>query len=324
MEVVTLQVMKVTELIGGGGTAFSFEILPPRKGESIEALEEVIEALRRFEPRYINITTHRSEPVLRETVHGARIDMVRRRPGAVAVAAALQMKYGIPIVPHILCLGFSGMETEYVLLDLQFLGIENLLLLRGDRLKAGSMVKDADTDCYMHTTELIEQVNRFNDGYFLDGSRFDGLKHRFSFGVGCYPEKHDEAPNIESDLRWFRKKVEMGADYGVTQMFFDNKKYFDFVDRCRSMGIGCPIIPGIKPLVSKRQLTSLPRAFHCDIPLELSDGMMQARSAEEEFEVGVEWCVRQCKELMAAGVPSLHFYTSGRAKSVEAVAERIY
>lgn len=317
--------MKVTDLIRGHGTAFSFELLPPRKGESIEVLEGVVETLLKFEPRYINITTHRSEPRLRSLPNGGvKVEMLRRRPGAVAVAAALQYKYGVPIVPHVLCLGFSALETEYVLLDLQFLGIENLFLVRGDRLKAGNIVRDADTDCHMHTTELQEQINGFNDGYFLGGERFDGVRRKFSYGVACYPEKHDESPNLESDLRWFKRKVEMGAEYGVTQMFFDNRKYFEFVKLCRESGIACPIIPGIKPLVNKRQLSMIPASFHCDIPLELSEAMMGAKGEDEEFEVGVEWCARQCKELMAHGVPSIHFYTSSRAKSVEAVASRIY
>ena len=316
--------MKITELISGKPAAFSFEVLPPRKGEGIKSLEATVETLLKYQPRYINITTHHSEPVYRKRSDGlVEVEMLRRRPGTVAVAAALQYKYGLPVVPHILCSGFTKAETEYVLLDLQFLGISNLLLLRGDAQKGDSQFR-SEPDGYVHTTELQEQVNRFNEGYFLSGDAMAEPGEGFSYGVACYPEKHDEAPNISSDIRWLRRKVELGAEYAVTQMFFDNRKYFSFLRRVREEGIDVPIIPGIKPIISQRQLVSIPRSFHCDIPEEFTSEMMKATTREAQFQVGVEWAVAQCRELMAQGVPSIHFYTTGQARSVDAVAAQIF
>ncbi len=315
--------MKITDLIKGKGTDFSFEVLPPKKGEGIDGLEQTVETLLKYEPKYINITTHHSEPVYRRRPDGLiEMEMVRRRPGTVAVAAALQYKYDIPVVPHILCNGFTKEETEYVLLDLQFLKIENLLLLRGDKVQEGCVGQGGKS--HEHTTDLQKQVNDFNNGTFADGSPIPSPGVPFSYGVACYPEKHDESPNLATDISWLKRKVELGADYAVTQMFFDNRKYFDFVELVRKAGIDIPIIPGIKPLMSQKQLTSIPRSFHCDLPEELTTSMMAARDKEEQFEVGVEWAARQCKELMAHGVPSIHFYTTGRARSVDAVASRIF
>ncbi len=310
-------------MIKGKGTDFSFEVLPPKKGEGIDGLEQTVETLLKFEPKYINITTHHSEPVYKRRADGLiEMEMVRRRPGTVAVAAALQYKYNIPVVPHILCNGFTKEETEYVLLDLQFLKIENLLLLRGDKVQNNGLAQAGKG--HEHTTELQEQVNNFNNGFFVNGSSIPSPGVPFSYGVACYPEKHDESPNLATDISWLKRKVERGADYAVTQMFFDNKKYFDFVGRVREAGVAVPIIPGIKPLVSQKQLTSIPRSFHCDLPEGLVADMMAARDKEEQFEVGVEWAVRQCKELMDNGVPSIHFYTTGQARSVDAVASRIF
>ncbi len=286
-------------------------------------MEQTVETLLKFEPKYINITTHHSEPVYKRRADGLiEMEMVRRRPGTVAVAAALQYKYNIPVVPHILCNGFTKEETEYVLLDLQFLKIENILLLRGDKVQNNGLTQAGKG--HEHTTELQEQVNSFNKGFFVNGSPIPSPGVPFSYGVACYPEKHDESPNLATDISWLKRKVEGGADYAVTQMFFDNKKYFDFVERVRKAGVAVPIIPGIKPLVSQKQLTSIPRSFHCDLPERLVADMMAAHDKEEQFEVGIEWAVRQCKELMDNGVPSIHFYTTGQARSVDAVASRIF
>ena len=316
--------MKITELIAGPGTAFSFEVLPPKKGEGIEGLEQTVETLLKYNPKYINITTHQSEPVYKQLDNGlVEVEMLRRRPGTVAVAAALQYKYGIPVVPHILCSGFSKVETEYVLLDLQFLGINNVLLLRGDKNKNAESFRQ-QADSYEHTTELQQQVNRFNKGYFVNGMEIPSPGVPFSYGVACYPEKHNEAPNLATDIDWLKQKIDAGADYAVTQMFFDNQKYFDFVSQVRKSGIQVPIIPGIKPLISAKQLVSIPQAFRCDIPEAFTREMMKADIKEAQFQVGVEWCVAQCKELMAKGVPSIHFYTSGRARSMDAVAKAIF
>lgn len=319
-----LNTMKITELIAGKETAFSFEILPPLKGTGIQELRKTVLLLRDFNPRYINITTHRSEPVYKDAGGGLlERQMLRRRPGAVAVAAALQNEFHIPIVPHILCSGFSRDETEYVLIDLQFLGIQNILLLRGDKTKEDKQFK-ATLNGYSHTTELQEQINKFNQGFFVDGTSIKQPGEPFSYGVACYPEKHEEAPNLKSDIHWFKQKVLNGAEYGVTQMFFDNRKYFDFVRRVREEGIDVPIIPGIKPIIKKRQIEVLPKTFHCDLPEEFVDEANKCKNDEQMCQLGIEWCVNQCKELKKAGVPSIHFYTTGATDVVYDVAQQIY
>ena len=277
-----------------------------------------------FGPKYINITTHRSEYVYRDMGNGMmQRSRLRRRPGTVAVAAALQQKYGVPVVPHILCSGFTREETEYVLLDLQFLGIENLLVLRGDKAKEDPYFKPTP-DGYCHTTELQEQINRFNAGEFVDGTPIKVPGQPFSYGVACYPEKHEEALNPESDLEWFRRKVELGAEYGVTQLFYDNRAYFDFVERARKAGITVPIIPGIKPFAKLSQLQTVPKTFHCNFPPELATEALKCKTDDEAKALGIEWGVAQCKELMAHGVPSIHFYTVSAVDSIAEIARRIY
>ena len=277
-----------------------------------------------FGPKYINITTHRSEYVYRDMGNGMmQRSRLRRRPGTVAVAAALQQKYGVPVVPHILCSGFTREETEYVLLDLQFLGIENLLVLRGDKAKEDPYFKPTP-DGYCHTTELQEQINRFNAGEFVDGTPIKVPGQPFSYGVACYPEKHEEALNPESDLEWFRRKVELGAEYGVTQLFYDNRAYFDFVERARKAGITVPIIPGIKPFAKLSQLQTVPKTFHCNLPPELATEALKCKTDDEAKALGIEWGVAQCKELMAHGVPSIHFYTVSAVDSIAEIARRIY
>lgn len=317
--------MKITELIGrNNGTAFSFEVLPPLKGTGIGGLKQTIDRLREFCPQYINITTHRSEYVYKDMGNGLmQRNRLRRRPGTVAVAAAIQNEYGIPVVPHILCSGFTREETEYVLLDLQFLGIENLLVLRGDKAKEDSTFRPVP-DGYSHTTELMEQINRFNEGMFIDGSPVKVPGTKFSYGVACYPEKHEEALNPEEDFRWFRRKVEMGAEYGVTQLFYDNAAYFRFVEKARNEGITVPVIPGIKPLTRLSQLTNVPKTFHCDFPEELAREAVKCRTDEEVAALGIEWGTAQCRELMARGVPSIHFYTVSAVESIAEIARRIY
>lgn len=317
--------MKITELIRqNDGTAFSFEVLPPLKGTGIGGLKRTIDRLREFCPKYINITTHRSEYVYKDLGDGLmQRSRLRRRPGTVAVAAAIQNEYGIPVVPHILCSGFTREETEYVLLDLQFLGIENLLVLRGDKAKEDSTFRPVP-DGYSHTTELMEQINRFNEGLFIDGSPVKVPGTKFSYGVACYPEKHEEALNPEEDFRWFRRKVEMGAEYGVTQLFYDNSAYFRFVEKARNEGITVPVIPGIKPLTKLSQLSNVPKTFHCDFPEELAREAVKCRTDEEVAALGIEWGTAQCRELMAHGVPSIHFYTVSAVESIAEIARRIY
>lgn len=317
--------MNIIDLINNSDkTAFSFEILPPIKGTGIDKIYREIDRMKEFAPRYINITTHRSEYVYRDLGDGIfQRSKLRRRPGTVAVAAAIQNKYGIPVVPHILCSGFTREETEYVLLDLQFLGIYDLLVLRGDRAKHEN-VFTPEPGGHTHAIDLIGQINDFNQGIFVDGSPIKKTGTPFSFGVACYPEKHEEAPNIESDIYWLKKKVEAGAKYAVTQLFYDNRKYFDFVERVRKEGIDIPIIPGIKPFNKISQLTVVPKTFRVDLPVELVEAVNGCKNDEDVAKVGVEWCVNQCRELMKAGVPSIHFYSYSAVDSVCRVAEQIY
>lgn len=317
--------MRVIDLINSHEkTAFSFEILPPLKGTGIEKLYETIDTLREFDPKYINITTHRSEYVYKDLGNGLyQRNRLRRRPGTVAVAAAIQNRYNITMVPHILCSGFTREDTEYVLLDLQFLGITDLLVLRGDKAKHESAFTP-EGNGYHHAIELQEQINNFNKGIFVDGSEMKITKTPFSYGVACYPEKHEEAPNIHTDIYWLKKKMETGAEYAVTQLFYDNCKFFDFVERARLEGITIPIIPGIKPLKKLSQINMIPKTFKVDLPEELTKEVLKCKSDKEVQQVGIEWCVQQCKELIAKGVPSLHFYSVGATDSIKEVARQIY
>lgn len=317
--------MRVVDLIKNTQkTAFSFEVLPPLKGTGIEKLYQDIDTLRDFNPQYINITTHRSEYVYKELGNGlferARL---RRRPGTVAVAAAIHNKYNITTVPHILCSGFSREDIEYVLLDLQFLNITDLLVLRGDKAKHEATFTP-EPNGPTHALELAEQINAFNKGVFVDGSPVKITNTPFSYGVACYPEKHEEAPNMDQDIYWLKKKVEAGAEYAVTQLFYDNRKFFEFVDKVRKEGINIPIIPGIKPFRKQSQLTVIPKTFKVDIPQELALEALKCTTDEETAELGVEWCIQQCKELIGHGVPSIHFYSVGAVESIKQVAKAIY
>lgn len=317
--------MRVIDLINSAeSTAFSFEILPPLKGTGIEKLYRTIDTLKEFDPKYINITTHRSEYVYKDLGNGMfQRNRLRRRPGTVAVAAAIRNRYDITVVPHILCSGFSKEETEYVLLDLQFLNITDLLVLRGDKAKHESTFTPEKYG-YYHAIELQEQINGFNKGIFIDGSEMSIPATPFSYGVACYPEKHEEAPNMETDIHWLKKKVEAGAEYAVTQLFFDNRKFFTFVDKAREAGINVPVIPGIKPIKKLSQLSLLPKTFKVDIPEELTKELLKCKTDHEVQQVGIEWCITQCKELMAHGVPSIHFYSISAVDSIKEVAKAIY
>ena len=316
--------MKITELISKGTTAFSFEVLPPLKGTGFDNLKHTIEKLREFDPRYINITTHRSEYVYTDLGNGLmERHRVRRRPGTVAVAAAIQQEFGIPVVPHVVCSGYTREQIEYMLLDLQFLGIENLLVLRGDKAKEDTTFKP-EPNGHTHTTELEEQINQFNAGQFIDGSPIKNPGRPFSYGVACYPEKHEEAPNLQTDLSWFKRKVELGAEYGVTQLFYDNQAYFRFVDNCKAAGIEVPIIPGIKPLTKLSQLQIVPKVFHCDIPEALAEEVRKCKTDDDVKQVGIEWSVEQCRQLIQRGCHSLHFYTVSAVDSIAEIAKRIY
>ena len=317
--------MKIFELLKTSQkTAFSFEILPPLKGNSFQKVCNIIDKLKEFDPKYINITTHHSETFYQETSDGGFKKMnIRKRPGTVAIAASIQHQYGITAVPHIICKGFSKEETEYALIDLNFLGVHELLLLRGDTKNLALNAYPSGAS-HEHTTGLIEQVNLFNQGISTDGTPFEKMETPFSYGVACYPEKHEEAPNLKSDLAFLKQKIEMGAEYAVTQMFFDNRKYFDFVELCRAEGITIPIIPGIKPIVFQDQLTVLPQIFRTDIPEALASEIRKCKNNDEVKQAGIEWSIKQCKELIQHGVPSLHFYTLMATDSVRRIAEAIY
>ena len=305
-------------------TAFSFELLPPLKGNNIDKLYDTIDALREFEPAYINITDHRSEYVFKDMGDGTYIrQRLRRRPGSVAVAAAIKNKYDIAVVPHILCSGFTREDTEYELLDLQFLGIYDLLVLRGDKApdeKTFSPEKKGN----VHALDLAYQIKDFNKGIFVDGSQMLVTKTPFNFGVACYPEKHEESPNLERDIYWLKQKQEAGAQYAVTQLFYDNTKYFNFVNMARKAGVSIPIIPGIKPLSKQSQLTVIPKTFKVDLPKDLVSEALKLHNDEEIKRLGIEWGIQQCKELIKAGVPSLHFYALGATDSVKEIAKGIY
>ena len=260
--------MSVTEYINKHtrDRQFSFEVLPPLKGTGTEKLFADIDKLAALDPAFINITTHHSEFVYRE-LEGGQFERrrVRRRPGTIAIAAAIQQRYHIPVQPHVICSGATVEDIEYELIDLQFLGIRDLLLLRGDKAKEDSRFTPTPGG-HAHTTDLIRQVVRFNEGYFADGTPIKNPGQQFDFGVACYPEKHEEAPNLERDMQYLKEKQDLGAQYAVTQLFFDNQKYFEFVEKARAMGITIPIIPGIKPMAKLSQLTVVPKTFHCDIP----------------------------------------------------------
>ncbi|MFV0472233.1 MAG: methylenetetrahydrofolate reductase [NAD(P)H] [Paludibacteraceae bacterium] len=307
---------------GNNKTAFSFELLPPLKGNGIQGVFRTIDILREFDPKYINITTHRSEMVFKENSAGLfeRVSE-RHRPGTVAVAAAIQNKYKIPVVPHIICSGFTKEETEYVLIDLKFLGINDLLLLRGDKAKHE---KEFNPTGHRYATELQEQVNRFNEGFFLNGSKMKVMDEPYSYGMACYPEKHEESPNIENDLYWAKQKMDNGAEYLVTQMFFDNQKYFDFVEKARMVGIDIPIIPGLKPITLMNQLTALPKIFKSEIPETFAAELRKCKTDDEAAEVGIEWCTMQAKDLIAHKVSSIHFYSLMATQSVKRVAQNVY
>lgn len=313
----------IDNIAGNNSTAFSFEVLPPLKGNSIDKVFKTIDILREFDPKYINITTHRSDVSYKE-IEGGLFQKVneRLRPGTVAIAAAIQHKYQIPAVPHIICSGFTKYETEYALIDLDFLGIHDILVLRGDKGKHDKKFVPTEPG-HTHAIDLQYQVNDFNKGLFLDGSVREQRGH-IAYGVAGYPEKHEEAPNMQSDLYWLKRKVEAGASYIVTQMFFDNEKYFSFVDQCRKEGIDIPIIPGIKPINLLDQLTVLPKIFHVDFPDDLAKALRKCKNNDDAKEVGVEWCTMQAKELKAKGVPSIHFYSLMATQSVKRVAENVY
>lgn len=318
--------MKVTEHLKNqqNKTLFSIEILPPVKGESIQNIFSAVDTLMEFKPVFIDVTYHREEYVYKEIQAGLlKKELTRKRPGTVAICAALMNRYKVETVPHIICGGFSKEETENALIDLHFLGIDNVLVLRGDPVKSEGAFM-AHPEGHRYATDLLGQVVNMNKGKYLDNNIQNAEATNFCIGVAAYPEKHFEAPNLHQDLKYLKMKIEMGADYIVTQMFFDNQAYFDFVKQCRDTGINVPIIPGLKPLTTKGQLSALPRTFHIDMPNDLVKEVEKCKDNEAVKQVGIEWCIQQSKELIAFGVPCLHYYTMSKSTAIKEVASAIF
>ncbi|MEQ9165237.1 MAG: methylenetetrahydrofolate reductase [NAD(P)H] [Fulvivirga sp.] len=317
--------MKITEQIEKAKkTLFSFEILPPLKGENIKNLFNHIDPLMEFKPPFIDVTYHREEYVYKNRGNGLlERKSIRKRPGTVGICAAIKNRYEVEAVPHIICGGFNKEETENALIDLDFLGIQNVLVLQGDAIKTEPMFVP-EPEGHKYASELLGQVKDLNNGIYLDEELLNASPTDFCIGVAGYPEKHYTAPNMKNDLKYLKMKVDMGADYIVTQMFFDNSKYFKFVDNCRNEGINVPIIPGLKPLTSKRQISVLPRFFHIDIPEALADAIESCKDNAQAKEIGVEWTIHQSKELMAKGAPVLHYYSMGKSDPVYSIAKALF
>lgn len=317
-------IMKITEKFTPGKTLFGFELLPPLKGDNIDTIFETIDSLRVFDPSYVNVTYHREEIKLIERKDGLlERRTIRKRPGTVGIAAAILARYGLDVVPHLICGGFSKYDTEDALIDLSFLGIDNVLALRGDNVH-GERTFTPSANGHSHARELVEQIVAMNQGNYLDSEMQITKATNFCIGVAGYPEKHAEAANPGSDIAHLKAKIEAGADYVVTQMFFNNAKYFEFVDQCRAAGITVPIIPGLKPFSTQKQLSLLPQIFHVDLPEDLVRAVEGCSNNAAVREVGIEWTTQQCRELKAAGVPTLHFYTMGKADNIEAIAKAIF
>jgi methylenetetrahydrofolate reductase (NADPH) len=305
-------------------TLFSIEVLPPLKGQTINSIYETMDALMPYKPAFVDVTYHRQEVVYRQAEKGLmKRHVVRKRPGTVGICAALMNRYEIDTVPHIICGGFSKDETEDALIDLNFVGVENVLVLRGDPEKSHGTFK-AEPDGHAYASELLQQVVDMNQGNYLDPELKDTNKTNFCIGVAGYPEKHYESPNLKSDLKYLKKKVDLGAEYIVTQLFFDNEKYFKFVADCRKAGIDVPIIPGLKPITSRQQLNSVPHFFHVDFPDELVDRIEACKTNESVKKVGIEWCIAQSQALVEAGVPVLHYYTMGKPDNTALIAQEVF
>jgi methylenetetrahydrofolate reductase (NADPH) len=306
------------------GTLFSLEILPPSTGESIQKLFDNLSPLMEFKPKFIDVTYHREEYVFKKMPNGLlEQKSIRKRPGTVSICAALMHKFNIDTVPHIICGGFTKEETEYALIDLNFLGIDNVLALRGDCIK-GQKTFEPTQGGHRFADELVSQINQMNKGNYLSDELQNPTPTKFCIGVAGYPEKHFESPSLKTDLKYLKQKIDNGADYIVTQMFFDNKKFFEYVDKCRAEGITVPIIPGLKPITAKSQITNLPRNFFIDMPDDLIEAIDKCRNDDEVKNVGVEWAIHQAKELMSKNVPCLHFYSMGKSTAIQQIASKLF
>ncbi|MBK9658520.1 MAG: methylenetetrahydrofolate reductase [NAD(P)H] [Chitinophagaceae bacterium] len=316
--------MKVTDHIAQAkDTLISFEVLPPLKGKGIEALYKHLDPLMEFKPSFINVTYHRSEHVFKKRADGTFEKVViRKRPGTESICAAIMNKYNVDTVPHLICGGFSINDTEDALINLRYLGIDNVLVLRGDAAKNESAF-EPEPGGHKYASDLLKQVANLNAGIYLEDELKGTHKTEFCIGVAGYPEKHFEAPNMDADLQYLKAKVDAGADYIITQMFFDNAKFFAFVDACRAIGITVPIIPGLKPIYSKKQLTILPKTFHIDLPSDLANEVLRCKTDEEVERIGQEWLLAQSKDLKKKGVPVLHYYTLGKPHVIANVVKEL-
>lgn len=318
--------MKVTQHIerANGKTQFSFEILPPLKGQNIQCIFDGIDPLMEFNPPFIDVTYHREEYEFKELPNGLlEKKIVKKRPGTVGICSAIQNKYGVDAIPHILCGGFTKEDTENFLIDMDFLGIDNVVALRGDAVKSEIYFKP-ERDGNAYASELVTQINNLNNGIYLDADLQNTNKTDFCIGVAGYPEKHMEAPSMDSDIYFMKQKIKNGADYIITQMFFDNQKFFEYVEKCRTAGITVPIIPGLKPIATKKQLNLIPHRFKVDLPDDLIMAVVKAKDNEAVKEIGIEWCINQSKELVKAGIPVLHYYSMGKAENIRAIAKEIF
>ncbi len=305
-------------------TLFTFELLPPLKGHTIQEIYDTIDPLIEFDPAYINITYHQQEVQYKQRSDGLMEQrIIRKRPGTVAIAAAIQNKYKITVVPHMICGGFTKEETEDALIDLHFLGINNLLVLRGDPEK-GKRKFIPEKGGHTYSSELIEQIMRLNKGKYLHKEMEDAMPTDFSIGVAGYPEKHIEAPNMDTDLEYLKLKIDKGAEYVVTQMFFDNKKYFDFVEKCKNKGINVPIIPGIKPVSTLNDSSLLPQTFNIDLPNDLIKEIKKCNTIQQVRQVGVEWATMQSKQLIEYGAPGIHYYTLDQSDNIMKIAKGVF
>ena len=316
---------KVIDILKRSRSPFaSFELVPPLKGSDVSKLYSSIEPLMEFAPPFLNVTCHRDEVEYHENSDGTYTRMtLAKRPGTIAIVAAIMKRFSIDIVPHVICGGASKHKIESEMLDLHFLGIDNVVALRGDAIP-GQRFFIPDPEGFAHTDELVGMISNLNKGRYLDPTVVNGLPTDFSIGVAGYPEKHYEAANMDTDIQHLKEKVEKGADYVITQMFFDNARYYDFVDRCRKAGITVPIIPGLKPSSVARQIDLLPRSFHLDIPQDLVNEMLKAKTKEQVYEAGVAWCVAQSQDLLRHGVPAIHYYTMGKADNIRKIVKTVF
>jgi methylenetetrahydrofolate reductase (NADPH) len=318
--------MKITDHIkkANGKTLFSFEVIPPKKGNNIEELYANIDPLMEFKPPFIDVTTSREEFVYIDKGNGLLARKITRmRPGTVGICAAIKHKYDVDTVPHVLCGGFTKEETEYVLVDCQYLGIDNVMALRGDAMSHQKYF-EPNKEGNQYAVDLVAQIQNLNSGKYLHEVVEASNKSNFCIGVAGYPEKHLESPSLQSDLKRLKEKVAAGADYVVTQMFFDNQKYFQFVAAARKAGIQVPIIPGIKPIAVKRHLQLLPQVFKIDLPEALITDIESCKTNKDVRAVGTEWAIAQSKELLAAGVPVLHYYSMGKSDNIHSIASALF